>query len=100
VESGEWRLTIEDWRLKIGDHLWRLTIRHHKALSAISNDEIESVIEIANGYRRVQFGLCSFITHHSSLIASLTPTLNYNSNDNYNSGQSVASGDCVACFKI
>jgi hypothetical protein len=64
VESGEWRLTIEDWRLIIGDHLWRVTIRHHKALSAISKDEIESAIETANGYRRVQFELCSRITHH------------------------------------
>jgi hypothetical protein len=74
-----------------------VTIRHHKSLIAISNDEIESVIEIVNGYRRVQFGLCHRITHH---IASLTPTLHYNSNSHSNSGQTVANGDCVAGFKI
>jgi hypothetical protein len=53
------------------DHLWRVTIRHHKALITISNDEIESVIEVANVYRRVQFELCSRITHHSRLLSMI-----------------------------
>jgi hypothetical protein len=53
----------------IGDHLWRVTIPHHKSLIAISNDDIESVIESVNVYRRVQFELCYRITHHIILTS-------------------------------